>query len=172
MAKNKKSITKATAARRAAKKAAQKKGPTPTRAELFRFCKENRNVLVETHFAVQRAAMAVNRLEMFTFGMVKFLKDEGTLDLKELNTYMSALLDTDDLAKYWDSDIAEFIAKQEAKDEAHTEVEVPLSALEELANRMEAEDAVMHDDPNVDFDEVELISEDEINETTVEVTDV
>lgn len=46
---------------------------------------------------------AIGRLEMFTFSMAKYLKDEGLVTLDRMGTYMEMLTSTKTLETFWEA---------------------------------------------------------------------
>jgi len=120
----------------------------PTRAQLAAAVKRNNSFVMDTHVGLQRSAMAINRIELFLFGLIKYLRDEGTVDLQEFDMYMRMLLETEDLEQYWLADFDAFVAKKLTEVEADQKdsdgeeilVEAPGSfpALGELAAKIEA----------------------------------
>lgn len=116
---------------------------------------ENRDIALETHLSLQKAAMAVNRTEMFVFGLVKYLKDEGSVDLQRLNAYMSMLMKSDDLASFWDASVDDFIAGGEDEEQVEG-----FSALEDLAKKLEDDHVAAMKEAGVEFDDYEELEDD------------
>ena len=86
--------------------------------------KEIENSLARAFYTLDLAAQAINRLETFTFGLTKLLKDKEVLALSELDKAMQVLVHQEDLEKFWDCDVETFEPPPtEAEEEAEFDME-------------------------------------------------
>lgn len=82
--------------------------------------------LARAFYTLDLTAQAINRLETFTFGLTKLLKDKKLVGLEELDKTMKVLVHHEDLGDYWDCNIEEFkppASEEEAEAEFDQEFE-------------------------------------------------
>lgn len=73
--------------------------------------------LARAFYTLDLTAQAINRLETFTFGLTKLLKDKEMVGLEELDKTMRVLVHHEDLGDYWDCDVATFKPEEPEDDE-------------------------------------------------------
>ena len=79
--------------------------------------KEIEDSLARAFYTLDITAQAINRLETFTFGLTKLLKDKEVVGLDELDKTMQVLVHHEDLGQYWDCDVNTFTPPVEEDDE-------------------------------------------------------
>ena len=76
-------------------------------------------------------ANAITRLEGFTFGLIKLLKDANLVDLDRLSDFMVAIEHHEDLHEFWVADVPVGLAREEMHKDIEKTLEEADAEIEE-----------------------------------------